>query len=198
MDITDFIGVFPNALDDEHCDKLITAYDDCHELKYTRKRVEFEKVRPIDKDNDIMFPANKHHMGDVLFEQLQPEVRNFIDASWDCYQHYAHKYGILQSVNQHRFYPSIKIQKTEPTGGYHMWHCEHDTREHGSRLLLVMAYLNDVEEGGETEFLYQSRRIAPKKGTIVICPSSFTHTHRGNPPLTGAKYMINGWMEYEQ
>ena len=49
-----------------------------------------------------------------------------------------------------------------------MWHCEHDGRTCGSRLLLVMLYLNDVQEGGETEFLYQSLRIKPKKGTIVI------------------------------
>ena len=97
----------------------------------------------------------------------------------------------------HRFYDSIKIQKTKPTEGYHVWHCEHDGRLFGSRLLLVMCYLNDVEEGGETEFLYQSRRIKPKQGTIVICPSSFTHTHRGNPPLTGNKYMINGWIEFD-
>ena len=60
-----------------------------------------------------------------------------------------------------------------------------------------MAYLNNVEEGGETEFLYQSRRIKPKQGTIVICPASFTHTHRGNPPLKGDKYMINGWIEFD-
>ena len=67
----------------------------------------------------------------------------------------------------------------------------------GSRLLLVMGYLNDVEEGGETEFLYQSKRVKSKKGRIVICPSGFTHTHRGNPPLKGNKYMINGWIEFD-
>ena len=61
----------------------------------------------------------------------------------------------------------------------------------------MLVYLNDVEEGGETEFLYQSRRIKPKQGTMVICPASFTHTHRGNPPLKGNKYMINGWIEFD-
>ena len=59
------------------------------------------------------------------------------------------------------------------------------------------ALINDVEEGGETEFLYQSKRVESKKGRIVICPSGFTHTHRGNPPLKGNKYMINGWIEFD-
>ena len=59
-----------------------------------------------------------------------------------------------------------------------------------------MIYLNDVEEGGETEFLYQSIRVAPKAGTLLIWPAGFTHTHRGNPPLSGDKYIATGWVQY--
>ena len=64
------------------------------------------------------------------------------------------------------------------------------------RLALVLLYLNDVAEGGETEFLYQSLRIKPKKGTVIICPTDFTHTHRGNPPLSKTKYIATGWVEF--
>ena len=88
-----------------------------------------------------------------------------------------------------------KIQKTIPGEGYHVWHCEHGALPLGSRIALVMLYLNDVEEGGETEWLYQSRRVKPRTGTMVICPSGFTHTHRGNPPLSGDKYIATGWYQ---
>ena len=57
-------------------------------------------------------------------------------------------------------------------------------------------YLNDVPEGGETEFLYQRLRVSPKEGTLVIFPASYTHTHRGNPPLRGSKYIMTGWIEF--
>ena len=53
-----------------------------------------------------------------------------------------------------------------------------------------------MEEGGETEFLYQSLRVSPKKGTVIIWPSGYYHTHRGNPPLSGVKYLATGWLEY--
>ena len=56
-----------------------------------------------------------------------------------------------------------------------------------------MIYLNDVEEGGETEWLYQQLKIKPKKNTAVIWPGSFTHLHRGNPPISGTKYILTGW-----
>ena len=64
------------------------------------------------------------------------------------------------------------------------------------RVLSWILYLNDVEEGGETEFLYQSMRFKPKAGTFILFPAHFTHTHRGNPPLSGVKYIATGWIEF--
>ena len=105
-------------------------------------------------------------------------------------------FGAIQGLGRHQLNPDVKIQKTTPSEGYHVWHCEHGDIQSSTRVILVMLYLNDVEEGGETEFLYQSRRIEPKMGRLVFCPAFFTHTHRGNPPLRGSKYMMNGWLQY--
>ena len=63
------------------------------------------------------------------------------------------------------------------------------------RVLAWMTYLKVPEEGGETEFLYQSKRIEPIVGRTLIWPAYFTHLHRGNPPLKGEKYYITGWFE---
>ena len=57
-----------------------------------------------------------------------------------------------------------------------------------------MFYLNDVQEGGETEFFYQDLKIKPKKGTMVIAPAGFTHTHRGNKPISNDKYILTSWV----
>ena len=194
--IDNFIGVFDKALSKEHCEELIKVYEDSVELNYAISRKDMGKEK-IYQDNNLVFVGSKTYVkDDIFFDAVQPPVQQFVNLAWTSYEEYAKKYGVLTSLASHRFYDSVKIQKTKPSEGYHVWHCEHDNRKNGSRLLLVMVYLNDVEEGGETEFLYQSRRVKPKQGTMVICPSSFTHTHRGNPPLTGDKYMINGWIEY--
>ena len=87
----------------------------------------------------------------------------------------------------------IKLQKTPVKGGYSIWHSEQGPGSAATRTISWLAYLNDVEEGGETEFLYQKARFKPKKGTLVIWPAGFTHVHRGNPPYSNEKYIITGW-----
>lgn len=196
--IKDFIGIFDNTLSKDMCDKIIGIYDQSEKLNYTRSRKDLGENK-IKKDNNLVFANSRKYIdNDIHFKSFEPYIKEFVDTAWICYREYANKYGMLNNVASHRFYDSIKIQKTKPTEGYHLWHCEHDTRETGSRLLLVMLYLNDVKDGGETEFLYQSKRIEPKQGRLVICPASFTHTHRGNPPLKTDKYMINGWIEFDK
>jgi hypothetical protein len=86
-----------------------------------------------------------------------------------------------------------KIQKTTKSGGYHNWHFEQILFHNSSRVLVWSIYLNDVKEGGETEFLYQSERHKPEQGKIMVFPANFLYTHRGNPPLSGDKYILTGW-----
>jgi hypothetical protein len=131
-----------------------------------------------------------------LNDELRIECADFNTGFWNvCYPLYAEKYSILQTSDPHKIY-TIKIQKTIPGGGYHVWHAEDAARMQRSRLLVFTLYLNDVDDGGETEFLYLSKRVQPKTGRMVIWPAGFTHTHRGNPPLKGDKYIITGWVEY--
>jgi hypothetical protein len=111
-------------------------------------------------------------------------------------RHYQDVTGILTSYGIEGFkYTHIKIQKTLPTQGYHVWHLEHGTgKECSQRALVFTIYLNDVEEGGETEFLHQSIRAKPVKGRCVIWPAAFPYVHRGNPPLQGEKYIMTSWL----
>jgi hypothetical protein len=87
-------------------------------------------------------------------------------------------------------------------GGYPVWHCEsapnHPHYESLHRVLLWSIYLNDGFEGGETEFLYQERKVVPRTGTLLIAPSAFTHTHRGNRPGRRDKYIATSWVMYKR
>jgi hypothetical protein len=59
-----------------------------------------------------------------------------------------------------------------------------------------MTYLNDVTDGGETEWEYQKIKIKPEKGLTVIWSADYTFSHRGITSLTQTKYITTGWYGY--
>jgi 2OG-Fe(II) oxygenase superfamily len=87
-------------------------------------------------------------------------------------------------------------------GGYPYWHCELYPRDHTAetlhRHLLWTIYLNDAFEEGETEFLFQRRKIVPHTGSLLIAPTAFTHTHRGNRPQGGDKFIATSWILFQR
>ena len=87
-------------------------------------------------------------------------------------------------------------------GGYPYWHCELYPRDAGCdtlhRHLLWTLYLNDGFQAGETEFFHQQRRIAPRTGSLLIAPTAFTHTHRGNRPEGGDKVIATSWILFRR
>ena len=66
------------------------------------------------------------------------------------------------------------------------------------RHLLWTLYLNDGFAGGETEFLFQQRKVAPRKGDLLIAPTAFTHTHRGNRPEGQDKFIATSWILFQR
>jgi hypothetical protein len=96
----------------------------------------------------------------------------------------------------------IKMQRyARGVGGYPHWHSEIfpevESSEALHRVLFWLCYLNDVTSGGETEFLYQGVAVRPRTGRMVIAPAGFTHTHRGNVPLSHAKYVLASWVLFK-
>ena len=129
---------------------------------------------------------------DIWWQELKTMMVNYDLA----FQHYCSNVGAKESYDVDKFlFTTLKIQKTLPTEGYHIWHIEHGKGfDNEARAFVFSIYLNDVEEGGETEFLHFSKRVKPKKGRIVIWPAGFPYVHRGNPPLSGEKYILTSWM----
>jgi hypothetical protein len=192
-DIRDFIGVFENAIEDSWCDSVIDFY----------KKVEISSPDLVlnRQIHENTFPGLMKNNYIFMEQHLDtPPTQNlynyFFSKLHPCITQYINRYYIFNDNNLSA--TTIKVQKTSPEEGYHVWHYENMSIELSTRKLVYMVYLNDVEEGGETEFLHQKRRVKPKKGTILLFPPSFTHTHRGNPPLSGDKYAITGWVVHTE
>lgn len=185
----DFIGVFDGAFPEQLCDKYIQYFENCLVENQTIKR-----SAPAHQiaDSSVDLISKKY----FLETNLNYVAAEFLGLFWaECYPKYNQKFSILQQFDKHNIF-DVKIQKTLPGEGFHVWHTEGMHLRDRNRIMAFMWYLNDVHVGGETEFLYQKVRFAPTKNRLLLWPSGYTHVHRGNPPLSNEKYVVTGWIEY--
>lgn len=61
------------------------------------------------------------------------------------------------------------------------------------RIFNFLWYLNDVEDGGKTVF-FNNNEIKPEQGKMIIFPSEWFFTHKGEMPVSCDKYIITGWI----
>ena len=188
--IDNFIGVYDNYITKEECNKAIKLFETQNKFHHTLNRMDFENASILQK-KDKQFFANGNNL-EIWWSELKPMILNF-EIAW---KHYVKNTGAQDAYDNIQFhFSSLKLQKTLPTEGYHVWHIEHNKGfEMEARAFVYTIYLNDVKEGGATEFLHFSKRVKPKTGRIVIWPAAFPYLHRGNPPLSGEKYILTSWM----
>ena len=222
-----FIVEFKNALPDEFCDQLIAKFerdpnkaegktgagvdktkkdsqdlyisnlkdwkDDCNQISNTINQalVQYAKAYPF-----ILTGAVSPSIKDPQTGQIRTITYEDIGKLPE------QDLGVLtQSIYR---LDDINLQKyTQSKGGYHHWHSEHfphptdKTQKSLHRVLLWLIYLNDVEQGGETEFFFQQTKVKASKGSLVLAPCGFTHTHRGAVPESSDKYVMASWVMYK-
>lgn len=75
-----------------------------------------------------------------------------------------------------------------------------ETRRGGQRCWTAMIFLNDVEEGGQTEFTNLGIAIPPQRGVLLAwnnatvegVPNSYTK-HAATPVIRGVKHVVTKW-----
>ncbi len=176
----EFIGAYKNFLSPAVCSEIVEKFNQLESIHQIAHNSEGKKIR-----EDYSLDLSQM----MLNSSAEIEVQAALFTAFSEYR------SIFSELNGLYHTTFKKVQKTLPGGGYHFWHCENVTFTHSNRILAWMIYLNDITEGGETEFLYQSVRYKPSAGDLLLWPASFTHLHRGNPPLSETKYVLTGWFQ---
>ena len=179
-----FIGGW--FIDTKVCDSLIDYFENSSDrnpgVVSTSSIVDKQHKDSIDMGLDPHVPLVKKYA-----DELNQVVTEYIKLYPDC----------CNSTSPWCIY-SAHIQKYNPKGGYYSWHTERTSGEipNASRHLVFMTYLNDILQGGETEFRNQKLKIKPQKGLTLLWPVDWTHTHRGIPAPIEAKYIVTGWFNF--
>ena len=184
VDIGDFIHVYENSIEPEICDFLITVFDQSSNLH--------ESVKNEGKPNFTQFNLTKYADATNELNSIHKHLIKTVYKYRDIY------YDFVDSrvfPSEHAF-EQFRIKKYN-VGGEDRFDTHVDVKDYSSsrRFLSFFWYLNDVEEGGETEFAFDS--IKPKKGSLVVFPPLWLFPHKGNPPISGPKYLLSTYLHYK-
>lgn len=211
MEFHDHIGIVDGVFSEDDCRKFIDFFEEvlsnksifeCEDLSaegvdfdslpeitqtvlktgaYQNGKNQFEESYLGRSDDSLFLNLLSTDLSGVTYEILQQAFNEY------CIEYPTLRTSRISTVD-------IKMQRTPPGGGYHIWHDERCEWGVDHRQVVWMIYLNDMPEGeAETEFYYQKLRVNPKAGRLVMWPAAYTHVHRGNIVFSQNKYVITGW-----
>lgn len=175
-----FIYEFSNILSPEFCKNAITKFEG------DRRKVpgrSYTGLSDTKKSTDLYFTTMPEWENEdkVLQKSAGEAVQRVIELH--------PLFGSMPLMDR-----GYQMQRTK-VGEYFKPH--YDSGDPGSvhRQLVLLWYLNDVKEGGQTRFNEFGIEATPKQGTLLVFPPFWTHIHEGVPPISNTKYVITTWIE---
>ena len=114
-----------------------------------------------------------------------PILREFAATVFRYIDDYGKRYDVgfqrMEHINVNRYMPGEQ------------YHAHADAGPEQNREISALLYLNDVSEGGQTEFIHHGVTISPRAGRLIIFPSNYAYAHAAHPPVSGIKYSAAFW-----
>jgi hypothetical protein len=182
-----FIFELENVLPENICREIIQKFE------IDERKQPGAMTRGIDKSvkNGVDLYINSMKDWDLYSNMIAKEISKGLSAYLDHLSKVGlNKRNVVNSILHKSKILFPQLQKT-PKGGFYNWHT--DSRE--DRILTYILYLNDIEEdcGGSTDFCC-GRSVLPKRGKLLIFPSTWNYIHRGQELKKGAKYIATGFI----
>jgi hypothetical protein len=194
------VYVAEKALSDELCDTLVKEFH--QHTWYIREGVCGEgKLNNMCPVVDADEPITKLSTDITVFGSENPNknIEALMNTLFEHTQNYIKEFVHFEKANPPiKFDDGFNMQWYKPGEGFFAWHSE-KSPYYNERCLAWMFNLNDVEEGGGTEFKYfPNAKIDARKGQLTIFPAYVSHLHRGIVAPKEDKYIATGWFSYER
>jgi len=179
-DLTNFIRTYENALSASFCADVVNYF----ETEKSQQERNGSNIRPGLSESSWL----EMDVSDCQQYNLRNMVVN-------CLRHYKSRYekdcGIRPALPEPSELAPLIVKRYDP-GGTDRFQPHFDSiSEVANRYLVFLWYLNDVEKGGETDFVDLGIASAPQAGKLLMFPPYWMYRHAGQVPVSGHKYILS-------
>jgi hypothetical protein len=199
----EFIHRIPNLVSHEFCKDIIEQFEKSNLTGpgHTYVFKDGEIIKSPDSNSKVSTDISVYPgFIEAATEKGEPEWREFVNYINSKLQiainEYVEKFPMMNDL-QRFVLEGYNIQRYLPGEGFYTWHCENSGyKGGGDRVLAWMIYLNDLTDGGGTDFKIQNHTEKAEACKMLIWPAFWTHTHKGQVSETQTKYIVTGWYRY--
>lgn len=183
-------------------DHYIRAYDDDLDAALCQRLVaSFESLQRFQRYNGRGVRAGLEQSGwtelnltRLSDDGVKAQFRALIDRALARYNA---DVGLTIAVPNSPSHSDLVMKRYRP-GGQEAFQLHFDAVNHvANRYLVLLWYLNDVAEGGETRFPQLGTAVTPKAGRLLVFPPYWMYQHEGARPVSGDKYIVSTYLLFE-
>ena len=183
-----FIGSW-KIENDTLCNEIIAFFEENKNLQ-KQGSIGSGTDSTIKKTTDITITPND--LQNIKFKC----INNYIEELHKCFVDYQNQWPFLKDKIKSLHIGAFNIQRYFPGDHFAKIHCERISIQTIHRVFAWMTYLNDVDDGGVTNFSHYAIKVKPEIGKTLIWPAEWTHAHSGEVLNSGVKYIVTGWMHF--
>lgn len=180
----------------------VRVYDDDLPAEVTTRMVQsFQGLARFHQPNGRGFRAGLEQSAwiEVNVTRLSDEgFRTFFRTKIDAaLARYNADLGLGIPVPNSPLTADLILKRYRPGGAEHFQPHFDSHAEHANRYLVLLWYLNDVAEGGETAFPQLDLAVQPRTGRLLVFPPYWMYQHEGRPPISGDKFILSTYLLFE-
>ena len=180
-----YIKTYPKIFSKQECSGIV-EYFNIQELNNNLTHTKLEGHRNFDELNLNDFPKETHDTQLSIYDRFKYVLQQYKEETR------LHEHAWPEKFK----FEEIRIKRYRMDRGNFLDHVDVGSLDSAMRFLVLFVYLNDVEEGGETEFPDLDLTVTPKCGTMLLFPATWTYLHRGNIPISNDKFILGSYLHY--
>lgn len=182
-DLRHYIRTYEGALERTLCAQMIDSFNSLARFQARNGR----GVR-AGLENSGWTELNVTRLSDAGFRSM---FRKLID---EALARYNADVGLTIAVPNSPLTSDLILKRYQP-GAEERFQLHFDAIHHvAHRYLVLLWYLNDVDEGGETRFPQLDHTVCARAGTLLMFPPYWMYQHEGTTPKSGDKYILSTYL----